>query len=87
MFTPLGNSCLITFKEMQKQPPEKFCKKAVLKNFAIFTGKHLCWRPFLIHNIAKFFRALILKNICEWLFYVYKTKKKLKILVRNFKFT
>ena len=26
---------------MQKQPPEKFCKKAVLKTFAIFTGKHL----------------------------------------------
>ena len=26
----------------QKQPPEVFCKKGVLKNFAKFTGKHLC---------------------------------------------
>ena len=59
------NSCLITFKIMQKQPPVKFCKKAVLKNFAIFTGKHLCWRLFSIQNIPKFFRAPILKNICE----------------------
>ena len=24
---------------MHKQPQEKFCKKAVVKNFAIFTGK------------------------------------------------
>ena len=32
--------------------------KAVLNNFAIFTGKHLCWRFFLIQNIAKFFEHL-----------------------------
>ena len=32
----------------QKQPPEVFCKKVALKNFAIFTGKHLCWNLFLI---------------------------------------
>ena len=31
---------------MQKQPLEKFCKKAVLKNFPIFAGKHLCWTLF-----------------------------------------
>ena len=30
-------------KEMQKQPLEMFFRKSVLKNFAIFTGKHLCW--------------------------------------------
>ena len=30
-------------------------KKAVLKNFVIFTGKDLCWSLFLIKNIAKFF--------------------------------
>ena len=56
----MGNSCLITFKIIQKQPPEKFYKKAVLKNFAIFTGKYLCWRHFLIQNIAP-----VLKNICK----------------------
>ena len=25
------------------QPPEVFYKIAVLKSFAIFTGRHLCW--------------------------------------------
>ena len=30
------------------QSPEVFCKKSVLKNFANFKGKHLCWSLFLI---------------------------------------
>ena len=33
----------------QKQPPEVFYKKVVLKNFAKFTGKHLCQSLFLIN--------------------------------------
>ena len=28
--------------KLQKQPPEVFYKKGVLRNFAKFTGKHLC---------------------------------------------
>ena len=32
---------------MQKQPPEVFYKKGVLKNFAKFTGKHLYQSPFI----------------------------------------
>ena len=28
--------------DIRKQPPEVFYKKAALKGFAIFTGKHLC---------------------------------------------
>ena len=28
--------------------PEVFCKKATLKTYAKFTGKHLCWSLFLI---------------------------------------
>ena len=35
-------------RDEKKQPPEEFYKKGVLKNFAIFTGKHLCWGLFLI---------------------------------------
>ena len=31
----------------QMQPLELFCKKGVLRNFADFTGKHLCWSFFL----------------------------------------
>ena len=43
-------------------------KKAVLENFAIFIGKHLCWRLTIQQrcfpaNIAKFSRTPILKNI------------------------
>ena len=34
--------------QIQKQTPELFYKKAVLKNFAIFTGRHLCYSLFLI---------------------------------------
>ena len=33
----------ITFvKYLEKQPPEVFCRKGVLRNFAKFTGKHPC---------------------------------------------
>ena len=35
-----GNGC------NQKQPPEVFCKKGGLRNFAKFTGKHLRQRLF-----------------------------------------
>ena len=35
----------------QKQPPEMFYKKGVLKNFAKFTGKHLC-DSFLFNRVA-----------------------------------
>ena len=31
---------------IQKQPPEVFCKKGVLRYFAKSTGKHLCQRLF-----------------------------------------
>ena len=33
---------------VQKQPPKVFFKKGVLKNFANFTEKDLCWSLFLI---------------------------------------
>ena len=60
-----------TFFQLKRQPPKLFCKKGILKNFAVFTGKHLCWSLFLIKmqsfrpvNIAKFLRTRIMKNIC-----------------------
>ena len=52
-----SNSRLITLKkkQTQKQPPEVpkqslevFCKKMCSKNFANFSGEHLCWRIFKI---------------------------------------
>ena len=36
----------------QKQPPEVFYKKVLLKNFAKITGKRLCQRLFLIETLA-----------------------------------
>ena len=32
--------------DVQKQPIPDVLQIGVLKNFAIFTGKHLCWTPF-----------------------------------------
>ena len=39
------------------------------KNFAIFTGKHLCWSLFLIklQDIVEFLITPTLKNICKGL--------------------
>ena len=69
------------FSKQHKQAPEVLHKKGVLKNFAIFTRKHLRWSVFgvfrvnfikkrLQHryfplNITKFLRTPILKNIWE----------------------
>ena len=45
----LKDICLTNF--IKKQPPEVFCKKGVLRNFAKFTGKHLCHR-LLFNKVA-----------------------------------
>ena len=37
----------------QKQPLEEFYKKAVFKNFTVFTEKYLCWSLFLIKLLKK----------------------------------
>ena len=39
---------MLTIKTTRSCRTEVFCKKGVLKNFAKFTGKHLCQRLFLI---------------------------------------
>ena len=73
----------INFLKQQRQPPEVIRKKGVLKIFAIFTRKHLCWsllgafgvtfikkKPQHIYasvNITKFLKTPILKNIWEGL--------------------
>ena len=47
--------------ELQKQPPEMFRKKAVLRNFANSTGHHLCQRLFF-NNISGLRAATLLKK-------------------------
>ena len=55
----------------QKQPPNVFCKKVPLNNFAIFTGKHLCSNLFLIKLQA--FKSLVrVSNICVFLWILQK---------------
>ena len=39
---------MFIYLDMQKHPPEVFHKKGVLKNFAYFTGRNLCWSVFYI---------------------------------------
>ena len=38
-------------KAIQRQPPEAFFKKGVLRNFAKFTGKHL-WQSLFFNKVA-----------------------------------
>ena len=47
--------------EVQKQPPEVFCKKGVLRNFAKFTGKHLC-QSFFFNKVSGPRTATLLKK-------------------------
>ena len=56
----------------QRQKPEVFYKKVVHKNFAIFTGKHLCWSLFLI-KLHPFFYRTPPADDCEWGYYLKKT--------------
>ena len=61
----------ISWTFIQKKPPEVFCKD-VLRNFAKFTGKHLCGVSFLIKlrfpvNFAKFLRTPFLTEHLWWL--------------------
>ena len=40
------------FHKVDKQPPEVFYEKGILKNFSKFTGNHLC-RSFLFNKVFK----------------------------------
>ena len=60
----------------QKKPLKQFCKKGVLRTFANFTGKRLCWSLFVIElqtfhirflvKLTKFLRAPILKSASDY---------------------
>ena len=59
-------------------------KKAVLKNFAISTGKHLCWSLFLTKLLA-YGPAILLKETPTQLFPVSIAKfLRIHILKNNF---
>ena len=54
---------LETGKATSFLPPEVFCKEDVLKHFANFIGKHLCWSLFLIKLQALRLATLIKKRL------------------------
>ena len=78
IISSIQNACeVMCVQYILKQPREVFFKKGVLKNFANFTGKHLCWSLFFNKvaspqaptqmcscEISKILRTPILKNIC-----------------------
>ena len=55
----------------QKQPPEVFCKKGVLKNFVKFTGKHLSQGLFF-NKVADLTTASFNCELCDPDFYMKK---------------
>ena len=60
------NFCLHESFKMQKQPPEMFCKKGVLKRPATLLKKRLQHRCFPV-KFAKLLRTPALKNIEHFL--------------------
>ena len=76
--------------------PEMFCRKSVLKHFAKFTVKHLCWSAFLI-KLMDWRPALLLerdsstavsafREICitfRWTF-LYNTTRRQFLICRHF---
>ena len=65
---------------LQKQSPEVFYKKAVLKDFAIFTGKYMCWCLIFIEDTRRQASNFIKKKLRHECFLVNiaKTTKKLR---------
>ena len=61
------------FFNIQKQPPEVTYKTGVLKNYARFKGKHLCWSLFL-NKVAGLRLATIKKEAPTQTFPVYFEK-------------
>ena len=47
------------------QPPEVFCKKDVLRNFAKFTGKHPCLKPAALLKMRDISSSDISREFCE----------------------
>ena len=79
----------------KKQPPEVFYKKAVLKSFSIFTGKHLYSSLFLFNQVASLQVCYLIKkrfqhrcfsvNIAKFLKTVILKKICKRLLLNNVK--
>ena len=59
------------------QPPEVFCKKSVLKNFAKFTGKHICQSLFFNKVFFFFKKTFFAERFCKFTKYFCANSSKL----------
>ena len=75
VFTKLTNYKILENDNIQRLPSELFYKYDVLKNFANFTGKHLCWSLFLNKNAGDR-PATLLKGDSDTAFFT--------LILRNF---
>ena len=67
----------------QKQPPEVFCEKVVFKNFAMFTGKHLCQSLFFNKVTVPSSAALLKKRPLHRCFRVNIVKFLRMLILKN----
>ena len=65
---------LSSHKILEKYNEQVFHKKAVLRNFAIFTGKYLCWNLFSNKNAGLQARNFIKKKLKRMCFPVNNAK-------------
>ena len=56
---------LQNFIILQKEPPQPLCKRGVLKHFAIFIEKNLCWSLFSGLPVCNFLKKRLLFS-CEY---------------------
>ena len=71
---------------MLKQPSEGFFKKDIMRNFAEFTGKHLCRNLFFwcfVGNFAKFVRTPFLQNSTRRLLLIIAVSIAVKRVLAN----
>ena len=92
VFIVLVTICIIAkwINLFQKQSPDIFCKKGVLRNFAKFTGKHLCQVSFLRKlqaSVASLFSyrtsLMAASNYSVQMIPIKQTTNKLNISVKN----
>ena len=72
---PFQVSFLI-YSDFRSSRLQMFFKIFVLKNFAIFTGKHLCWSPFWIKLLISLFFNIFIKGIFNIFIFILEIEEK-----------
>ena len=72
---PFQVSFLI-YSDFRSSRLQMFFKIFVLKNFSIFTGKHLCWSLFLIKLLISLFFNIFIKDIFNIFIFILEIEEK-----------